>query len=301
VRRLIILAPDQSATVDMVTGIVDSREGCVALAGKYRDRNLADRVFDFAWTHNRVTLRQINASESDAQLYARLAGRVLFAHPSLRAAPAVLLKNRRGQSGLWGYAISGDLPIVLVQIADASNIELVRQMVQAHAYWRLKGLAVDLVIWNEDRAGYRQLLQDQILGLIAAGVEAHVVDRPGGIFVRRAEQIADEDRTLFQSVARIIVSDRRGTLVEQVNRPLAEARGPHTIPARFTGARSTAVEPFAAPGPLALSNGHGGFSADGTEYVVTSSPRDARMTPAPWVNVIANAAFGTLVSESGSA
>jgi cellobiose phosphorylase len=301
VRRRISLAPDQSATVDMVTGMGDSRGACVALAGKYLDRNLADRVFEFAWTHNRVTLRQINASESDAQLYASLAGRVLFAHPSLRAAPAVLLQNRRGQSGLWGYAISGDLPIVLVQIADASNIELVRQMVQAHAYWRLKGLAVDLVIWNEDRAGYRQLLQEQILGLIAAGVEAHVVDRPGGIFVRRAEQIAEEDRTLFQSVARIIVSDRHGTLVEQVNRPIPEPRGAHMIPAGFTGARSTAVEPLPTPGPLLLSNDHGGFSADGTEYVVTCAPREARMTPAPWANVVANAAFGTLVSESGAA
>src|SRR5678815_3931883 len=85
------------------------------------------------------------------------------------------MKNRRGQSALWGYAISGDLPIVLAQIADAANLELVRQLVQAHAYWRLKGLAVDLVIWNEDHAGYRQVLQDQILGLVAAGVEAQAV------------------------------------------------------------------------------------------------------------------------------
>ncbi|MGE5095424.1 MAG: GH36-type glycosyl hydrolase domain-containing protein, partial [Betaproteobacteria bacterium] len=169
------------------------------------------------------------------------------------------------------------------------------------AYWRLKGLAVDLVIWNEDHAGYRQLLQEQIMGLIAAGVEAHVVDRPGGIFVRRAEQIAEEDRTLFQSVARIIVSDRRGTLLEQVNRPIAEPRGPHMMPARFTGARSAAAGTPAASEPLLLSNGHGGFSADGTEYVVTSAPREALMTPAPWANVIANAAFGTLVSESGAA
>ena len=75
---------------------------------------------------------------------------------ALRADPGVLAQNRRGQSGLWGYAISGDLPIVLLQIADPANIELVRQLVQAHAYWRLKGLAVDLVIWNEDHSGYRQ-------------------------------------------------------------------------------------------------------------------------------------------------
>ncbi len=105
----------------------------------------------------RVTLRQINATESDAQLYARLAGSVIYANASLRAEAGVLLRNRRGQSGLWSYAISGDLPIVLLQIGDSENIDLVRQLVQAHAYWRLKGLAVDLVIWNEDRGGYRQV------------------------------------------------------------------------------------------------------------------------------------------------
>ena len=84
--------------------------------------------------------------------------------------------------------------------ADPANIDLVRQLVQAHAYWRLKGLAVDLVIWNEDHAGYRQLLQEQIMGLIAAGVEATVTERPGGIFVRPVDQISGEDRILLQTV-----------------------------------------------------------------------------------------------------
>ena len=110
--------------------------------------------------------------------------------PALRAEPGVLAQNRRGQSGLWGYSISGDLPIVLLQIADPANIELVRQMVQAHAYWRLKGLAVDLMIWNEDHSGYRQDLHDQILGLISAGADGIVKDRPGGIFVRPSDQIS---------------------------------------------------------------------------------------------------------------
>ena len=154
-----------------------------------------------------MVLRQLNATEADAQLYGRLASSVLYANASLRADPSDLIKNRRGQSGLWGYAISGDLPIVLLQIGDPANIDLVRQLVQAHAYWRLKGLAVDLVIWNEDHAGYRQLLHEQIMGLIAAGVEAHVMDRPGGIFVRPADQISNEDRILLQSVARAILTD----------------------------------------------------------------------------------------------
>ena len=146
-------------------GIAETKEICNDLVEKYQDRNLTNRGLELAWTHSQVILRQINAVEADAQLYARLAGSIIFANASLRADPAIIIKNQRGQSGLWSYSISGDLPIVLLQIEDSANIELVKQLVQAHAYWRLKGLIVDLVIWNEDHGGYRQVLQNQIHGL----------------------------------------------------------------------------------------------------------------------------------------
>src|SRR6185436_1999129 len=290
----IALEPQQSATIDMVCGVAETREACLALAGKYRDRHLADRVFDLASTHGAVTLRQINATESDAQLYARLASPVLYANAALRADAGVLMKNRRGQSGLWGYAISGDLPIVLARIGDAANMDLVRQLVQAHAYWRLKGLAVDLVIWNEDHAGYRQLLQEQIMGLIAAGNDAQQVERPGGIFLRRAEQISDEDRILFQSVARAVISDQRGTLAEQVGQGGVTERRSAARASRWSTPRI--APPPAAEAPrrdLDFFNGTGGFTRDGREYVITGS------TPAPWANVLANPRFGSVVSESG--
>ena len=314
IRCRVTLAAGQSASVDMVTGVGAAREVCANLIDKYRDRRLADRVFDLAWTHSQVVRRQINASQADAQLYERLAGLVLYAHPALRAEPSVLLQNRRGQSGLWGQAISGDHPVVLLQIADANNIELVRQLVQAHTYWRLKGLAVDLVIWNEDQAGYRQQLQDQIMGLIAGGVEAHVIDRPGGIFVRPAQQISQEDRILIQSVARVIVSDARGSLAEQINRrPAAAPLMPLLVPAptqvellpglappkEWLPGAETAHDPWpfdAAAQDRILGNGLGGFSPDGREYIVDLD--SGQTTPAPWSNVIANAQFGCVLSES---
>src|SRR3989338_3600228 len=234
IRHRITIKPDESAAIEIVSGVGETRDAALSLVDKYQDRRIADRVLELAWTPAQVVLRQINATEADAQLYAGLAGSVIYANSSLRADSAILIKNRRGQSGLWGYAISGDLPIVLLQIADPANIDLVRQLVQAHAYWRLKGLAVDLVIWNEDRAGYRQLLQDQIMGLIAAVVEAQVIDRRGGIFVRPAEQISAEDRILLQSVARAIFTDSRGTLAEQIDRRgPAEVRVPRFKPTRI--------------------------------------------------------------------
>ena len=226
-RRVITLEPEETALIDIVCGAADTRDACLALAHKAMDRRLADRAFELAWTHSQVTLRQLNASEADAQTFARLANTVVYSQPTLRAEAAVLLRNRRGQSGLWGYAISGDLPIVLLQISSVASIELVRQMVQAHAWWRLKGLAVDLVIWNEERDVYRQRLHEQMLGLIATSLESHAVDRPGGIFVRHTEHIAPEDRVLLQAVARAVISDRLGSLEQQVTiKRVAERRPP---------------------------------------------------------------------------
>jgi cellobiose phosphorylase len=299
IRYRLVLDPGESVTVNVVSGVGPTREACLGLVEKYQDRRLADRVFDLAWTHNQVALRQINASEADAQLYCSLASSVIYANDSLRADPSVLIKNRRGQSALWGYSISGDLPIVLLQIEDPDNIELVRQLIQAHAYWRLKGLAVDLMIWNEDHAGYRQLLHDQIMGLIAAGGEASEIDRPGGIFVRPADQISAEDRILFQTVARAIITDDRGELEDQLNRRVqVEVTVPPLTPTRSHRADLTGTGEFFR-GDLTFFNGLGGFTPDGREYVITTT--DQQVTPAPWVNVLANPHFGTVISESGSA
>ncbi|MBC7657958.1 MAG: cyclic beta 1-2 glucan synthetase, partial [Frankiaceae bacterium] len=255
------------------------------------------------WTHSQVLLRQLNAKQSEAQLFERLAGSILYATPAMRAPASVLAKNRRSQSGLWGHSVSGDLPVVLVQISDAANIELVRQMVLAHAYWRLKGLSVDLVIWNEDRAGYRQHLQDLIMGLIAGGLEASLIDKPGGIFVRPAHQISSEDRILMQSVARVILSDEKGSLADQVGRRPLEASLPRALdriaPRNDIAVVAETPEQVDRREGMILRNDLGGFSADGSEYIIRLSPGQA--TPAPWANVIANAHFGTVLSESGGA
>jgi cellobiose phosphorylase len=297
IRYRITLKPGESARVNMITGIADDRKRTLDLVEKYRDRGMAERVFDLAWTHSQVVLRQLNATEADAQLYGRLANSIVYANSFLRTEASVVVKNRRGQSGLWGYAISGDLPIVLLQIKHPENIGLVRQLVQAHAYWRLKGLKVDLMILNEDNAGYRQALQDQIMALIVGVSDANLVEKPAGIFVRPADQVSVEDRILLQSVARVIISDSRGSLEQQLGR---RAITPVRVP-RLKPAQTHRSEPVSEPPSrnLILFNGTGGFTPDGREYVITT--RAGQPTPAPWVNVLANPYFGTVISESGVA
>lgn len=300
IRYRITLNPLESVTVDMVFGMGETREISMGLIEKYQDHHLTDRAFELAWTHSQVVLRQINATESDAQLFSRLAGSVIYANAALRADPGILIQNQRGQSGLWSYSISGDLPIVLVQIEDPANIDMVRQMIQAHAYWRLKGLTVDLVIWNEDHGGYRQLLQSQLLALISAGIETDMADRPGGIFVRIADQISAEDRILLQTVARIIVSDTGGELTYQAGkRNIARPVIPRLIPKQPYFPQVGHTEPTRNVAELLFYNGQGAFSPDGREYIITTSR--GQSTPAPWINVLANPNFGTVISESGQA
>jgi len=304
IRGQVVLQPGQSATLDFIFGAAASRLECMSLIEHYQDRYLADRVFDLAGTHSGVILRQINASQLETQLYRRLASAVIYANAALRADEAILIQNRRGQSGLWGYAISGDLPIVLLKITDINCLDHARQLIQCHAYWRLKGLAVDLVIWNENHVGYRQELQDQIMGLIATGNDAHTIDRPGGIFVRFAEQISLEDRNLLQAVARVIIVDSAGSLMEQINRrTIANTRVAELTPShplQPVAAEANPMTPHSVETPpLMLANPLGGFSADGSEYIITTTAESC--TPAPWVNVIANPDFGSVVTESGLA
>jgi cyclic beta-1,2-glucan synthetase len=299
VRNAVVIQPGETARVHLVTGVAETREGALGLVEKYHDRHLADRVFELAWTQSQVVHGQLDATEADTQLFGRLASSILYATPLLRASGTIISRNRRGQSGLWGYGISGDLPIVLLRIADQAQIQLVRQLVQAHAYWRVKGLAVDLVIWNEDHSGYRQVLHEQITAVISSRGEGNLLDRPGGIFVRRSEQMSEEDKVLMQTVARVVITDTAGTLAEQMDR---RPRPDPAVP-RFSAVRKRAADvPVAVEverNDLVAFNGIGGFTRDGREYVITTTAESP--TPAPWVNVLANPWFGTVVSESGGA
>jgi cellobiose phosphorylase len=297
IRCTVTIEPEETAVVDVVTGVAETRELAMGLVEKYHDRHLADRLLNLAWTHSQVILQQLNATEAEAQLYGRLASSIIYSSGLRRANSSVLGKNLRGQSGLWGHGISGDLPIVLLRLADQSKIDLVRQLIHAHAYWRFKGLSVDLVIWNEDKSGYRQILQDDIASLIAGSTEAHVVDRPGGIFVRRPEQMSDEDRILMQSVARVVLTDTGGMLADQIER---RGRREISMPSLVltSGLKAEARHGQRLPlRELIYANGLGGFTRDGREYVIMTSR--SQRTPAPWANVLANSQFGTVVTESG--
>jgi len=296
IRRRIQIRPGHTAGLDILTGVARDREAALELARKYRERHLHQRVFQLAWTHDQVALQQLNMSAVEAQRYERVASVLLYG-------PIAARRDAEGnlptQSALWKHGISGDLPIVLARVANASQIDLVRHLIQAHGYWQLRGLHADLLIWNEELSGYRQELQEHILYLIESGAEARGGQGRGKMFAWRIEHLTAPDRALMLSVARCVFSGGEGRLRDQIARmmPDADVAPPAKLALRKPLPASYALQPPSED--LRLRNLLGGFRNDGSEYTIWLKP--GAPTPAPWSNVLANESFGSVVSESGGA
>jgi cyclic beta-1,2-glucan synthetase len=308
-RRTAVLGPQETIRIDFALGAMDNRETALSLVEKYHAAGAIDRSHELSESTAKAGLRELGITETDAEDFSGLAGALVYADPARRASSSVLIQNRQGQSGLWRYGISGDNPIVLLRIAD--KIEIANQLVRAHAYWRRKGLVVDLAILIEAPSASRRLLFNEIIGLVAQGNEPEALDKPGGIFVLDLEEAAREDRVLLESAARIVLNDQdEGTLerlarvaLSKVDDAVAEPsdllQSGESTASVVVSTRSVLGDEKSVPDELSFYNGLGGFTADGREYVITLQ-RD-QTTPVPWVNVLANPGFGTVISESGSA
>ena len=291
-RRRVRIAPGASAQVTFVTGVAETREGALALADRLRDPAAVARAFELAWTQSQVELRDLGVDAAQAHRFQRLASAALYLDGRRRARPETIAANTKGQPGLWAYGISGDFPVVLVRVGVGDDLGLVAELLRAHEYWRLKQLLVDLVILNEDAGGYAQGRQEQILALVRGSRGGALLNQRGGIFVLRGDLVPAEDRVLLETVARAILSARRGGLAQHLRSREPEA--PHPPAALPPPAHVDAPPP---PLELALRSPHGGFTPDGREYVIDLAPGEA--TPAPWSNVVANEGFGFVVTEAG--
>ena len=292
------IEPHSTTEVTFLTLAGTSRQQLLSLVARYQRPGQIEGAFSQALAQSELELRQLNLSSAELERFQQLFSLLTYPHAGLRPPPPKLAENRRGQSALWPYAISGDLPILLVSLATDEELDLLRELLQAHRYWRHRGLKIDLVVVNEQGTSYDQALHDQLHRLLRRMHGDNWLNRRGGIFIVQADQLSLADKALFAAAARVTLRGQVGGLADQ----LAGVYHPPAWPPAFMSPRiSQLPEPTPSldrPQPLLNDNGWGGFSADGREYLIYLRPGDR--TPAPWVNVISNPGFGFLVSETGS-
>ena len=272
--------PARPCRIAFWTGVAASREAALDLLDKHHEANSFVRAATLAWTQAQVQLRHLGIDSAEAVLFQRLAGHLLYADGSMRPPSHAIRDGSGPPMGLWSQRISGDVPIVLLRIDAVEDIAVVRQLLQAHEYWQMKGLAADLVILNERAASYVQDLQNALETQVRMSqsrphADSHAVR--GSVFMLRADLISEQTHALLSAVARVVLVARRGGLADQLDR----VRKPPST-SRAPGRSAPKLEAPAAPAPareLEFFNGLGGFDRQGREYVTLLPP--GQSTPAP--------------------
>ncbi len=301
-RVRIRIPPGASAAVAFTTLVTDQKERAIELADLYHDPYSARRALDLSWAHAQAELRDLGIPPADAALYQDLAGHLMFPHPGFRPPQSDVEQNKLGQHALWGLGISGDWPILLATIETPVGLPSVRQLLRTHHYWRLKGIICDLVILNMHPATYMQELSDELLSTTIASSEAGLLDRPGGVFLRRSDLLKPQDVTLLRAMARVQINCDGLGLGNFLEFPGVEDRYPpkldhpnrDIVPLGTVAIHAETADPGTG---LQSFNGLGGFNA-AHEYEIHLTGSD--LPPAPWVNVIGNPSGGFFVSEGGS-
>jgi len=299
-RRRLDLGPREEGEIAFLTAAGDTR--AVALDALQRRRALPQvhALFEQARLHAGPELHEAGVAGDGAQHLQELLSAVLQTRRELRPDASVLAANRLGQPGLWPHGISGDRPILLVHARRPEDLQLLRELLAAHAYWRRRSVSIDLVILDDGATVYEQPLRASLEREIARSGGTEWRDRPGGIFVVRAGLLSPEDRTLLEAVAGAVLDAEHGSLAAQLGKlrnARRSARLPAFVPIASTPLLPETTPPLERPTDLLFDNGLGGFTPDGREYVIHLEP--GRATPAPWINVVANPRFGFLASESG--
>ncbi len=295
-RRKIRVGPGKVVNISFTTGLAHSREQALANAAKYHNPASIARAFELALTRSQVETTYLNLRAGEIKTYQNMISQIVYASPLRRRYKDLIEANKKGQSGLWPYGISGDVPFVLLSIDQTDHAQLVRECLRAHEYWRLKGLQAGLVILNRDGGNYLQPLQELVNELVLSSNGRDVIGKPGGVHVLNADIMPKEDIGLLYAAARIILKGGEGPIGLQVSMPEEDEE---ELPGEKSFNRYDILyEGRDYPLELVYFNGYGGFTEDGREYIIRL--KENNHTPAPWINVISNDSFGFFVSESGS-
>ncbi len=298
-RRRVKIEPGRTVRAVYTVGVAQAKGLALKLAEKYNDYRSSERVFELAWTRSQVENRYLGLESSEVEFYLELIPLILYNNNFKREYARYISDNTCTQHDLWTFGISGDLPVILVEVNDIEDIDMVQWAIKGHEYWQLKGLRIDLVILLNKKEGYSQPLSDQIRNAVSASHARELVNKYAGVFIINSAEMDSTQIALFYTAARIVVKDS----VDALKSIVRQLRSPTQTAVEATKHSRQKTEPsIEAHQPehereLLFFNGIGGFSEDGREYVTRIEK--GHHTPTPWSNIIANKRFGFLVTEIG--
>jgi cyclic beta-1,2-glucan synthetase len=296
-RARVILAPGERAQVSFVTVAAGSRETALEIAERYATAPALDWAIEDALRSAALEARRLGLDSRKLAEAQALCRDLVFPRPPLNGL-AVSDTDLPSQPQLWSMGLSGDLPILLVRVADDAHAQLLPTAIRAHQWWLRRGLRADLAILREGASGYQEPIRELLVAALHEAGVPEGLGGSGGVHLLAADRIGAAERRTLEASARLALDGAAASLADAV----ASSHPGRTAPPRFQPVGPPPPKPkpapeIARPTNCVFDNSYGGFSPDDGSYVIHLE--GGRRTPAPWCNVLANEDFGTIVSEAG--
>ena len=293
-RNQIEVLPNDSTTVCLINGFGRSKEQIMDIVRSYDDNLSVKKAFEVANLMNIVNTKTMNLTGSEMRVYNIMLN---YLYQTTKIAvneerKEFLKKNALAQNGLWKFGVSGDYPIILVEINDIGDISFVMDILKCFEYYKNNSIFVDIIIINSENSQYAKLIQKAIdeekYRMYTVNNFYHT---PGTITVINNEDITKEDRSVLNVVPRLrFILDDHKSLKEKMDELQKENKISHYSGVLLQHNVPVSTDDYS----LDYKTDFGGFTRNGNEYVIYN-----RNTPTPWSNVIANSTMGTIITNNG--
>jgi len=289
IRRRVRLQAGESIKVSFVLGVADNKGDAIELGKKYLGNESIQRAFRMALTRSQVENSYFNFSAKEVDLYEEMMSYLIFNKTFKR----VQLSENSGRKGLWSNGISGDIPIILLNIEKSADIGILYELLKAHEYYKAKNLSVDLVIMNNEETQYDEPVWNELNELIMKSHLRDIKNISGGVYLLKKSALSNQERESIIASAEIILDASKGTLGEQVERIEVQSYSNKKEYTEFVEYEKRDLDRE----ELELFNGIGGIDKKTNEYVIRFNKN--QRTPLPWSNILANKEFGSIITENG--
>ena len=293
VRNKIKVPANGSTSIYLLVGFGRSREQIEEMVNFYNDHYSLEKAFRISTLMNVMDTKNMNISGENMRTFNIMLN---YLYQTTRISVDeermnYLRQNALGQTGLWKFGVSGDRPIITVEISDVSDMSFVHEILKAFEYYKNKSIFIDLIIINNESNQYAKIIKkeidDEIYRIYTLNSFYHT---PGSITVINSNNITPEDKSLLNMVPRLrFVVEDHISLKEAVEE-LQKKNKVNDFPKYLVEQNI----PYTNSEKLKYDNGFGGFKSHGKEYVIYN-----KNTPTPWSNVIANKNFGTIITNNG--
>ena len=289
---LVRIAPHAKAQLTFATAASENGATLRAVIDKYCQPSHVQRASLMSATLTGIRLHALRMSaENFASIQTLTTALVLSLTRTQRDTARVC--DRRL---LWRFGISGDRPIILISAGVMQGLGLLRSMAQALRLWSWGGVACDVVVLNAEPTSYLMPLQREIGALR----ERHIADSGAlpspattALYVLRVDELSADELATLQTSSRVQINADGRPLLHHVQ----EWNEAHQLALRQRLASATAAVPLCSSTATDVPAPTGEFATDSDEFRfdVNAHSRTTR----PWINVLANPAFGAQISEAG--